>query len=188
MPSIVDDSGVDLSFSSNDSTLVDSQLRRDFIETCLQDALLSKYHEKNIIGRNLLCEALSLGFKVEIQYRATKETKKGPARDAEIVQVIDADDSARCTWGQHTNCFVSNRAIIKILLGQITLRSYCEDGKERNYDFLYDENGKHIFNDAANAKVSLPLFSQGCLQLHATLLVLHWILRGIGFRTFTNNH
>ena len=70
------------SFSSNDSTLVTSPRSRDLLETCLQDALLSKYQEKVIIGRNLLCEALSLGFKVKIEYRATKATKKGSAHDA----------------------------------------------------------------------------------------------------------
>ena len=138
----------------------------------MYDALKAKFDDKVII-EDSLHEALSLGYKVEIKYRATKETKKGPARDAEIVQVVDADDSARCTWGPHTNCSVSNRAIIKILPGQIYLRSYCEDGKERNYDCLYDENGKHIFNDAANAQVSYPSFSPQVSNASATLLVLH---------------
>ncbi len=131
-------------FASN-VTMVDSRAEH------LHDALMAKFQEQVIIG-NLLHEALSFGYKVEIKYRATRETKKGPARDAEIIQVIDAHDTCRCTWGKHTNCSVSNRAIIKILPGQIYLRSYCEDGKDK----LYDAFGNHVFNDASSAKVRYP--------------------------------
>ena len=153
MPGVVEDES---SFSSNDSTLVASPRRRDF--TSLHDALLAKYQEKDTIG-NLLNEALSLGYEVLINYRPTKKTKKGPARDSEIFQVTDAQDTARCTWGQHTDCSVSQRAILKILPGQIRLRSYCEDGKQKNYDFLYDEDGKHVLNGQVSLPSFLPLMS-----------------------------
>jgi hypothetical protein len=41
-----------------------------------------------------------------------------------------------------------------IVPGLITLRCYCEYGKEKAYNYLYDENGKHVLNDAGNAKVT----------------------------------
>lgn len=102
-------------------------------------------NEKIIIG-NFLQTTLSFGYQVQINYRATKERIKGPARDAEIVKVTNAQDFSRCTWGRHINCSVSQRLIVNIVPGFITLQSYCKYGKEKAYDFLYDENGKHVTN------------------------------------------
>jgi hypothetical protein len=166
------------SFASNATTLANDLLERSYDERCISDNAfgLSNLHDgtcttplnesletslvakliaskrKNAIIGNLLQEALMLGYQVEIKYRATKQSKKGPARDAETIQIYASQVTARCTWGQHTDCSVSERAIVNVVGKVVTLRSYCEVSKERNYDYLYDENGKHILN----SKVSYP--------------------------------
>jgi hypothetical protein len=124
------------------------------LKTSLVDQLIARKREKTIIG-NLLQEALILGYQFEIKYRATKDSKKGPSRDAEVVQVNESQDIARCTWGPHIDCSVSERAIVNIVGNVVTLRSYCEVGRERAYDYLYDENGTHILNQ----KVRFPFYS-----------------------------
>ena len=119
----------------------------------MHDGTLAVIHKEKIaIGSLVLQNALSLRYRVEIKYRPTKETKKGAKRDADTISVNYSHDTACCTWGQHTNCPVSERALVKLVNGIVTLRSYCQVGKEISYDYLYEESGKHI----NNLKVSLP--------------------------------
>lgn len=122
-------------------------------------------------------------YQVEIKYRATKQTKKGAARDAETIPVNDVQGFARCKWGQHTNCSVSDRGIVKIAPKLINLRSYCEVGKERAYDYLYDETGQHVLNVKVSPKhhcQTSPVKCQHQLLASLThLLQLVDILRGV---------
>jgi hypothetical protein len=121
------------------------------VHPSLRDKLAEIQKQKFEIGP-LLQEALISGYKIQVKYRATKQSKKnGPAKKANTIQVYCSNDVCRCTWGQHTNCSVSERAIVKLEPGIITLRSYCENSKKMAYDYLYDENGAHVLN----AKVSL---------------------------------
>ena len=72
-----------------------------------------------------------------------------------MMQVTDANENSRCTWAMHTFDSNSNRSIIKMEDRSITLCSYCEVGKERAYNYLHDEVGKHVLND----QVSFTLLS-----------------------------
>ena len=171
----------DVSFQSNDSTLVDvSQTRGTFIQlncnhlvTESKDFLLQVDIDGQLIQvikhQSISHNHYSLLVKQGFVFGISSKKKGFLQPDSKLI--------LWCSFCQTSHKLDQFRA--KSVSGQqITLYNTC--WARVSHGEVYSP----AYNSRNNKLVSHLSFCPTCLQLHATLLVLHWILRGIGFRTF----